>query len=209
MLFLLESRPVVGEVAYERVRDMIIDAYWRNSEAHPHDYQPIVLINDIVRYWRILLLNYEARNTRQEGMSEATRDAKRRLRSYKLRFSRCLTCYSAIVYLLALTNGKDTPHVRKADIRLMVSQSPLERLLWARDRSERIGGAAALVDRLLEGYLTFLTFADQGTARLEEGFKRSPFRTQRSRDGRSFGESMFELTVLLGRRNPLFRWVVV
>jgi hypothetical protein len=136
LLLLLESRPLLGEVAYHRIINRVITAYWTNASAHPRDYQPILLLNDIVRYWRILLLNYEARNIEQQAREpfRAAREARRRLRSYTLRFSRCLTCYSAIAYLLALTADAEAPHVTRQDVRRMVRRSPLDRLLWVRQR---------------------------------------------------------------------------
>jgi hypothetical protein len=100
MLLLLESRHVAGEGAYQRLLEDVVHAYWRNQPEHEDDYLPIIMVNDIVRYWRIVLLNYEATNTAQ--MDETESQADRRLRSYKLRFSRCLTCYSALTNLLAL-----------------------------------------------------------------------------------------------------------
>jgi hypothetical protein len=211
MLLLLESRLVLGSVAYDRIIESVIDAYWRNAAGHPNDYQPIVLLNDIVRYWRILLLNYEAKNVSQQAQPQtvAERDAKRRLRGYKLRFSRCLICYSALAYLLALTNGAPAPHVAQKDVRALVALSPLERLLWVREHASAVEGVGDLVDRLLESYLDFMTLADQGKEALEKQFRLTSFRSERSREGMEFGERMFKLVTLLGRDNPLFRWLVV
>lgn len=211
MLLLLESRVVLGNGAYDRIIESVIDAYWRNAAGHPNDYQPIVLLNDIVRYWRILLLNYEAKNVSQQTQPQtlAERDAKRRLRGYKLRFSRCLICYSALAYLLALTHGARAPHVERKDVGALVALSPLERLLWVRERAEAVEGVGDLVDELLETYLVFMTLADQGKEELERNFRLKSFRSQRSREGMKFGEGMFKLVSLLGRANPLFRWLVV
>jgi hypothetical protein len=211
MLLLLESRLIVGEAAYTQTIASVIAAYWRNVADHPRDYLPIILLNDIVRYWRIVLLNYEARNVRQQTHREsaATREAKRRVRSYKLRFSRCLTCYSGLAWLLAFTRGMARPHVRQDDVRQMVALSPLERLLWVRDRKADVEEVGQLVDRVLGSYLNFLTVVGEGKQALENGFRRKIFRLERSREGSEFGELMFELVSLLGQRNPLFRWLVV
>ena len=32
-----------------------------NEDLHPNDYLPFVLVNDIIRYWRIVLLSHESR----------------------------------------------------------------------------------------------------------------------------------------------------
>ena len=44
---------------------------------------------------------------------------------------------------------------------------------------------------------------------LEKQLKIRDFRVERSIEGAAFGESMFRLVGLLGRDNPMFRWLVV
>jgi hypothetical protein len=210
MLLLLESRAIVGREAYRRIVDRVVDRYWRDAAQHRQDYQPILLINDIVRYWRILLLNYEARNTRQDRRdTEASREASRRLRSYKLRFSRCLTCYSALTYLLALTYGAERPHVMRRQVREMVGLSPLQRLIWVSERAAAVEGVVGLAERLLREYMAFLAVSERGKKSLLDGFHRDEFRAERSLEKRDFGEAMFELVSLLGRGSSLMRWIVV
>jgi hypothetical protein len=211
MLLVLESRPVLGQPAYERTLAQVISAYWRNETEHLNDYQPIVLINDIIRYWRIVLLNYEAKNTQQPGVvvDDEAEGAARRRRSYRLRFSRCLTCYSALAYLLALTHGISKPHVLRQNITNMVSLVPLDRLLWVRERASGVSGVPEIIDRLLASYQTFLTFWNQGRSDLERQFRDRSFRSARSHDGQVFGEDVFRLVSLLGQSNPLYRWMVV
>jgi hypothetical protein len=61
MLLLLESRPLLGDDAYQAAVSSIVDEYWgRYQSEHASDYLPLVLLNDIGRYWRVLLLNHEA-----------------------------------------------------------------------------------------------------------------------------------------------------
>jgi predicted nucleotidyltransferase len=91
MLLLLESRPIVGSLMYERAIDRVLDEYWRDFDENAERFLPIYLTNDLVRYWKVLCLNYEA-NTRY-----ASNLNKRRLNNYKLKHSRLLTCYSALL----------------------------------------------------------------------------------------------------------------
>jgi hypothetical protein len=100
MLMLLESRPLLGDDVYERVLERVLDAYWKNTEGNEHEYVPMILINDIVRYWRILLLNHEWKVT--EAEAKVRGNVERSLSSYKLRFSRCLMCHSAIAEMIAV-----------------------------------------------------------------------------------------------------------
>ena len=63
MLLLLESRPLVGSQMYERAIDAVLSEYWKDYEDNRSAFRPIYLTNDIIRYWKVLCLNYDA-NTR-------------------------------------------------------------------------------------------------------------------------------------------------
>jgi hypothetical protein len=89
----------------------------------------------------------------------------------------------------------------------MAVLSPLERLLWIRDRASSVTGVQQTVDKLLLGYLEYLSFAKQ--RKIEDRFRDRRFRSLRSREGQGFGDGMFQLASLLGKGNPLYRWLVV
>lgn len=72
MLLLLESRSLVEKPTYETLIKKVIETYWQNAKGHETNYQPFVLVNDIVRYWRILLLNYVASYGRVTAALEQT-----------------------------------------------------------------------------------------------------------------------------------------
>ena len=61
LLLLLESRPLYNESFYENVMKKIIYSYYRDYHDHEDSFSPIFLINDIIRFWRTLCLNYEHR----------------------------------------------------------------------------------------------------------------------------------------------------
>jgi predicted nucleotidyltransferase len=92
MLLLLESRPLLGTPMYDRALGLVIDEYWRDYEQNAERFLPIYLTNDLIRYWKVLCLNYEAKTRNTENPN------KRRLTNYKLKHSRLLTCYSALLY---------------------------------------------------------------------------------------------------------------
>ncbi len=189
MLLLLESRPLFqGDRTYEALIDRVLSRYWKDAEGRPHDFIPYLLINDIVRYWRILLLNYEAKVAGQ-GANEGDR----RLASYKLRFSRCLLCFSAIAYLIA--NYRDSRHVEQEVGARLVKLSPLERL----DEISRMDPAqSALIGELKDLYATFLTATDHQKSRLVELFGDGDYRKSRSLESRAFGDKIFDLMMALG-----------
>lgn len=208
MLLLLESKPLLGDTAYDELVKGIVKRYWQNADEHERDYQPFVLVNDIVRYWRILLLNYVAKNfEREKELGPDALDAERRLRSYKLRFSRCATCFSALAALLHTTTTKNC--VEQDDVFEIVKQTPIERL---RSVAARNVVVASSVERMLGLYESFLETTDAPKARLLDSFKDKKISKVRADSGRQFGDQMFELLLQLGsegRGRELFRHMVV
>ncbi len=59
MLLLLESKPIHNDRYYNSVLSKIIDAYYRDFHDHERNFQPLFLVNDIIRFWKTLCLNYE------------------------------------------------------------------------------------------------------------------------------------------------------
>lgn len=209
MLLLLESRPVVNEAAYQDLILQTIRAYWKNEEQHLADYLPIVLVNDIVRYWRILLLNHESRlreKAAKQGLSPEDEMALRRYSSYKLRVPRCLTCFSALSYLLALTPSEPA-HVKRDDIVRMVQMPPIARLEFLRQIA---GSPLGTLDELERLYIRFLERTDGGKTALTDELKADQETVIAvSRDGRNFTRHMFDLIQALGGGRPLHRAIVV
>lgn len=153
LLLLLESKPLLGEKVYDQVISDVIAAYWRDYPGHKAYFQPAFLANDILRMWRTFCVNYEARTQTIPPIKKA----KRKLKNYKLKHSRLLTCYSALLFLLAIFVDKKT--VRPEDVKEMVSFTPterLERLL----KDKRWKPAHKALGELLERYEAFLTSTD-------------------------------------------------
>lgn len=223
MLLLLESRVLYGNAAYGRLVERVIDAYWRNEEGHKDNYLPMVLVNDIVRYWRVVILNYEAKfdrkfnEARRKGeaeQQEALEKVKRekRFASYKLRFSRCMTCYSMIARLLAeaTPTAEKTVHVSREALLGMVRSTPVQRLQQVREIAEARGEhqrVTGLIDQLLDLYREYLEMREHwGETAVEqlasEGGKAYFAKAE------EFGEKMFQLMQELGSSSPLYRYVV-
>lgn len=226
MLLLLESRPLFGEGVYEQIVDEALDAYWVNAAWHPDDYLPFLLVNDVIRYWRNVLLNYEYKNSRKEREQqlatrsgptgepdpERTRRAKaeRWLRSYKLRFGRCLTCYATLALLLAEAGFREASsgraHVAREIAREMVKLTPLERL----QRVARLAPArSARVQELVERYVSALDVLATPRDELVERFGTGDFRRARLSEAEVFGDRVFELLQELGQGGRLYRYLLV
>lgn len=209
MLLLLESRPLVNREAYDRLVGKTINAYWKNAEQHPNDYLPIVLVNDIVRYWRIVLLNHESRlreKSKKAMLLPPEEMALRRYSSYKLRVPRCLSCFSALAYLLALTQTEPA-HVRREDIILMAGMTPIERLEQLRGNPN---APAATLDALRQLYAAYLRMTDGGKTELTDRLRSDATIVGAvSHDGKEFTRHMFHLIQTLGGGRTLHRAIVV
>src|SRR3954447_8271054 len=94
MLFLLESVPVAGDRAHAGAREALIGTY---LAAHERDYRPPrFLLNDLVRYWRTVAVDFEGKHRRRDGEGWGLRHAKLRV-SRKVLFAgrllRVLACH--------------------------------------------------------------------------------------------------------------------
>jgi hypothetical protein len=123
----------------------VVGAYWKDYEDHQSNFMPAFLANDILRLWRTLCVNYEATTkTMPEG-----KKVKRKLKNYKLKHSRVLTCYSAILVLLATYNRNGSVH--PDDALSMIRLTPTERLEWLSSQADLTDAHPALRG-LLEQY---------------------------------------------------------
>jgi len=99
--------------------------------------------------WRTFCVNYEARTKKDPPEAKA----KRKLKNYKLKHSRLLTCYSALLYLLAVHRTQGT--VSPDDAKSMSAMTPTERLEWLLCQSS-LAEAHEDLNTLLKQYEHFL-----------------------------------------------------
>ena len=147
MLLLLESVCIFNEDNYVRFQNDIIDVYFNDFHKHAEEFKPIFLINDVLRFWRTLCLNYESARHWRSSDDEPTR-AKGHLDNLKLKFSRLNICYSFICHLLS----QGMPLSRQ-NVLATCALSPFERLA----EIEKIDNfSAELVQSMREQYAWFL-----------------------------------------------------
>lgn len=202
LLLLLESFPLLGETVYHQITDEVIRAYWKDYEQNKNTYMPAFLANDILRMWRTFCVNYEAR-THSEPAEEM---AKKRLKNYKLKHSRLLTCYSALLYLLTVFSKNKT--VSPMDAKHMISLTPTARLEWLLNEPH-CKKAHQAIRKLIKQYEAFLSKTDVPENDLVALFKDKQKRSRYFGSKYAFGNSVSEVLVIIGEGSLFYRLLVV
>ena len=186
LLLLLEGRPLAGEQLFDQVLLETIGFYFRDFANNRKDFRPHALINDILRYWRTLCLNYEHRREARRAALDETRerieadgelddDAKQvrteeayndfrmhsALDNIKLRHSRLALCFSMVAPLASHPDG-----ITPEGVRELCRTVPSDRWALAAER-DPTGRAAELVPVILGSYETFLDFVADTQCALE------------------------------------------
>jgi hypothetical protein len=153
MLLLLESKLLHDQALYDRLLARIVGFYYRDYADHMDDFFPGFLINDILRFWRTLTLNYEHN---RRGLADLTgpeldhRKAKSALKNYKLKFSRLATCFSMIANL-----GAEVVPVQPETVLTLCHMAPAERFDRLRGRGKQADDIVTELMSLYDGFLEF------------------------------------------------------
>lgn len=201
LLLLLESTPLLGDAVYNDVVDGVITAYWQDFPDHQNDFVPAFLANDILRLWRTLCVNYEARTKRDPDRE----NIKRRKKNYTLKHSRLLTCYSGLLYLLSIFEMRKT--VTKDDVKDMVKLSPTERLEWVA-AEPHLSSARVGIEAILRKYEEFLEVKSD-ESRFHSMFSTSEATRQSMRGSHDFSALFFDAIEIIGNRNRLHKLLMV
>lgn len=155
MLLLLESAPIVNRELHFKLMSDVCEHYFRDNKGKK-DFRPLFLINDLLRYWRTLCLNYEQC---REDVNKPWRK-----RNMNLRFSRLTTVFSTVALLMI-----DKP-CQARDFIEHTSLTPLERLAKA---VEKLGNHDLRMKfpNFLDHYSSFLRIKDSSSPEkmLEKG----------------------------------------
>jgi hypothetical protein len=202
LLLLLESQALLGDSVYRGALDDVIAAYWRDYEDHKSNFMPTFLANDILRLWRTFCVNYEARTERIPELEKA----KGKLKNYKLKHSRLLTCYSAILYLIAVYSKNGSVH--PSDAQKMTEFTPTQRLEWLRSQPF-VSESHQVLDDLLAHYQHFLETTNVSEGELIERFMNKEVSKGYMDAAGKFGDLVFDALDGIGKRSRFHRFVVV
>jgi hypothetical protein len=189
MLLLLESQPVSEESRYGRLIEEIVGFYYRDYDGHEHDFVPTFLLNDILRSWRTLTLNYE--HDRQQvrrcpvGPEQDLAKAKSSLKNFKLKVSRLATCYSMVVHLACA----DAPVTQEQVVQLC-RMTPQERFAALRGRT---ADADAVLEDLVARYERFLDLVQKPRQELLAIFSDDASRRAHLEEAAGYGDAIYSL----------------
>ena len=187
MLLLLESKCLYGETAYNDITREIVNSYFKDYPDHEKTFQPIFLLNDICRFWKTLLMNYEYKR-HGANYTEAEK-TKQKVRNFKLKFSRMTTCFATIASICSYKIP-----VKEDQVIEQTRLTPRERLETI---PTRVPEAEKTVQEVLTRYAFFLEKTGLTTDDLQSHFSDKTKRTEMFRVANEYGDSMFRLLQVL------------
>lgn len=190
MLLLLESQPLHDEEVYCRLLERIVGFYYRDFKDHADSFLPTFLVNDILRFWRTLTLNYEHDRLKLKSLEEdelILKKADSALKNYKLKVSRLATCFSMVANLGAMPAPVTAEQVLE-----LCRLTPSQRFERLRDRDDSV---ASLIDDLAALYGEFLEQVQREAAILDQEFAVAANRKQALERASRYGDLIYALLV--------------
>jgi len=195
MLLLLESRPVQNSVVYDELVQKIVLFYFQDHEDHAENFKPLFLLNDILRFWRTLTLNYESSRRGklryaldpETGSDQALSDAKAKsaLKNYKLKFSRLTTCFSMAACLGLVPGPTDADSVVT-----FCAMTPADRLTHIGSLSN---SQQTLVAKLIDRYEGFLQTTQRDKSIVLDEFRDPSKKQKLLKTATQYGDGFYEL----------------
>ena len=206
LLLLLESRPLLGIDEYNTLIGKVIEKYFLDYEANPSQFVPAFLFNDILRMWRTFCVNYEYK--RKSGSPET------KIKNLKLKYSRMLTCYSALLFLLDAYSRNET--VDQNNVKDMISKTPTERLLAVMRNCNYLDGKSkdvvvSSLNSALSDYSEFLEFMhdDENSTLIQTDAIHEKWREKSYKFGESMELALSEIGRSDGKSSILYRLVLI
>ena len=192
LLLLLESRPLSDEHLYRRLLERVLSFYYRDFKDHAQDFVPVFLLNDILRFWRTLTLNYEHGRLKLlplVGQERQRKTAASALKNYKLKVSRLTTCFSMAIHL-----GSSPVPVTLEQVLRLCEMTPRDRL---GELAAVHSDAREVIEQLEERYAIFLNATQLPETAAVEQFLDPAQRKIALDEARGYGDLIYELVRLV------------
>ncbi len=193
MLFLLEARSVRGDEIFREARQHILSAYYNDYHDHIPEFRPVFLLNDILRFWRTLCLNYEHKRSRESA--DADEKAKAHLRNLKLKYSRLITCYSLVIWLCR-NKSADMNKVMEG-----IQLTPIDRLKDSLPEDT--------YRKIVQRYVEFLDFTGRPKQAVLNDIGDPSIRKELFEKANEFGKLIFYALLNSGEKADLLRFLLV
>lgn len=199
MLLLLESRCLFNSDTYGNVISDVVDSYFRDYPHYPEKFRPTFLLNDIIRFWKTLCLNYE--HKRNKPTDDLEKKAKQSIKNFKLKYSRLLTCFGTIAYICSMEDVLSPLLITE-----IIQKPPRDRLLGIKSANERI---EEYKETLASEYNWFLKTTNVPEEELLQTFLDKSFKEDAFNRAQIFGDDMFNLVRELADDSGYTRYLVV
>lgn len=199
MLLMLESEFLYNKDLFDTFRSDVIERYFVDFHEHSSDFKPIFLLNDILRFWRTMCLNYE--HNREWRSDEKDKRARGHLANLKLRFSRLNICFSFIAKLLSYGTT-----ISSEQVVAIAKLTPLQRL----DDLASLGPTeASAVSTLKDEYAWFLDAVSREKAIVLDWISDESTRVAAFAHSKIFIDAMYTLVFSIAERNRFTRYLVI
>jgi hypothetical protein len=204
MLLILESKCIYGEETYSQIVKEFLKTYFSDYPDHSDTFQPVFLLNDIHRYWKTLLLNYENKRGEVSDDGSDSNKIKHKVRNFKLKYSRMTTCFATI----GAIGSYETPVTEEQALQIL-KITPRERLIMI---GERIPATNEHVSEVLDEYSWFLEKTGLTTEELRSYFSEKSKRTEMFDKANRYGDLMYKLIEQIDqniKKGKLLRYLVI
>lgn len=199
MLMILESTHLYNESLFKNFRTKVIESYFRDFHDHSKSFRPVFLLNDILRFWRTLCLNYE--NGREWREQSSEKSAKGHLSNLKLRFSRLNICYSFIAHLLSKGGSLSPDHVIDT-----AELTPLHRLRDLSDQNEDLREEIYLLQKQ---YAWFLDKTGRSKESVLSWIADEQERIEAFSESQKFVDTMANVVRKIAEKNGYLRYLII
>lgn len=189
MLLLLESKCLYNHDNYNEAIKTLVSWYYKDFPTHKEVFYPTFLINDIMRYWKTLLLNYENKRSLNDGANsgyDITKEKiKHKIKNFKLKFSRATTCFATIAII-----GSIDEVIKEEKLIKIIEKTPMQRLEEIKEIRPEV---CKEIDELLDLYSWFIAMTGKSSDDLEQEFSDEENRNEFFRKALHYGDKIFVL----------------